>query len=94
MLYNRKTEMQGQFVVTLAKNGSNEPSLHHRKWPGEFDYTLNAPKGHLPLTNCLRGTQLFKAILVHPAFERPAENESSASSQPDWLNQTETKLSL
>ncbi|CAL8462774.1 g2307 [Coccomyxa elongata] len=66
----------------------------YRKWPGEFDYTLNAPKGHLPLTNCLRGTQLFKAILEHPAFERPAENESSASPQPDWLNQTETKLSF
>ena len=38
-----------------------------RKWPAEFTYTADAPKGHLPLTNCLRGTQLFKACYQHPA---------------------------
>lgn len=42
----------------------------YRKWPAEFDYSLEAPKGHLPLTNALRGTQLFQAILEHPAFEK------------------------
>ena len=64
-----------------------------RKWPQEFNYTMDAPKGHLPLTNCLRGTQLFKAILEHPAFERPAEGEES-SAKPDWLKETETKISF
>ena len=64
-----------------------------RKWPQEFQYTVDAPKGHLPLTNCLRGTQLFKAILEHPAFERPGQGEQS-SAKPEWLKDTETKISL
>ncbi len=49
-----------------------------RKWPAEFMYTKDAAKGHLPLTNCLRGTQLFAAILEHPAFVK-------AESSPAWL---------
>ena len=56
--------------------------LTNRKWPKGFTYSLDAVKGHLPLTNCLRGTQLFKAILEHPAFERkpaapPSNNGAS-----------------
>ena len=26
----------------------------------EFTYSMDAPKGHLPLTNALRGTELFQ----------------------------------
>ena len=52
----------------------------YRKWPAGFTYSLKAAKGHLPLTNALRGTQLFKAIMEHPAFEK-----SQADSRPDWL---------
>lgn len=44
----------------------------YRKWPAEFEYSVSAPKGHLPLTNALRGTQLFEALLAHPAFQRPS----------------------
>ena len=43
-----------------------------RRWFGqsEFFYTLQeAPKGHLPLTSALRGTQLLKALLQHPLWE-------------------------
>jgi hypothetical protein len=43
-----------------------------RRWFGtsEFFYTLKeAPKGHLPLTSALRGTQLLKALLQHPLWE-------------------------
>lgn len=43
---------------------------NYRKWPAEFKYDLSAPKGHLPLTNALRGTQLFTAIMTHPAWEK------------------------
>lgn len=44
----------------------------YRKWPAEFYYnTDEGAKGHLPLTNALRGTQLFNAILEHPAFNKP-----------------------
>jgi hypothetical protein len=42
----------------------------YRKWPLEFDWKKDAKKGHLPLTNCLRGTQLFQAVLEHPAFQQ------------------------
>lgn len=30
----------------------------------------DAARGHLPLTNALRGTQLFEAIMNHPAWEK------------------------
>ncbi len=57
-------------------------SNYYRKWPQEFKYNSSAPKGHLPLTNCLRGTQLFKAILEHPAFDRKGSNGSTT---PEWM---------
>lgn len=48
----------------------------YRKWPAEFIYSMDAAKGHLPLTNALRGTQLFEALLKHPAFEPAAKGAS------------------
>lgn len=59
----------------------------YRKWPSEFKYTLDAPKGHLPLTNALRGTRLFEAIMEHPAFaaESKTAGGSSNGNKPDWL---------
>ena len=56
------------------------PNNNYRKWPGEFMYSLEAPKGHLPLTNCLRGTQLFEAIFQHPAFAKDNKEK------PSWLS--------
>ena len=49
---------------TKIDNG-NERKL---KWFGksEFTYDLTAPKGHLPLTSALRGTQLMKELMKHP----------------------------
>jgi hypothetical protein len=47
---------------TMGDNGA------YRKFPTEFLWQADAPKGHLPLTNCLRGTQLLAAVLEHPAF--------------------------
>ncbi|KAK9806963.1 hypothetical protein WJX72_008753 [[Myrmecia] bisecta] len=62
---------------------------NYRKWPMEFNYSLDAVKGHLPLTNCLRGTQLFKAILDHPAFadskKMSIDGSSTNGSTPSWL---------
>ena len=40
-----------------------------KKFPMEFTWDIEAPVGHLPLTNALRGTQLLLNILTHPAFE-------------------------
>lgn len=59
---------------------------NYRKWPQEFFYTLEAPKGHLPLTNALRGTQLLQAVLEHPAFVKESKSGSSSNGQPDWMN--------
>ena len=56
----------------------------YRKWPSEFNYTREAPKGHLPLTNALRGTRLFEAILEHPAFAE-AKAGGGGGGGPDWL---------
>ncbi len=50
----------------------------YRKWPLEFQYALDAKKGHLPLTNCLRGTQLFQAVLEHPAFQEKKKKVNTA----------------
>ncbi|KAL1189723.1 Tetrapyrrole-binding protein [Cardamine amara subsp. amara] len=43
---------------------------NYRAFPDEFKWELNdeTPLGHLPLTNALRGTQLLKCVLSHPAF--------------------------
>ena len=54
---------------TKVENGS-ERKL---KWFGqsEFIYTLEgAPKGHLPLTSALRGTQLMKKLMEHPVWTK------------------------
>jgi len=53
------------------------------KWFGanEFIYTLDkAPKGHLPLTSALRGTQLLRKLMVHPVW-----------SKYDWKNYKDLK---
>jgi hypothetical protein len=58
----------------------------YRKWPSEFKYVADAPKGHLPLTNALRGTRLFEAIMEHPAIAVPAAGgNGSGAGKPDWL---------
>lgn len=73
---------------------------NYRKWypdeNSEFIYNLDeAPNGHLPLTNCLRGTQLLESILSHPAIVaeeedlrqqtslRPSVSAPSSSSSED-----------
>jgi hypothetical protein len=38
------------------------------RYPQEFTWNLTAPKGHLPLSNQLRGVQVLNALLSHPAW--------------------------
>jgi hypothetical protein len=58
----------------------------YRKWPQEFKYKKDAPKGHLPLTNCLRGTRLFESVMEHPAIAGAnKEGGEGNASSPDWL---------
>ncbi len=38
------------------------------RYPQEFTWDLTAPRGHLPLSNQLRGVQVINALLTHPAW--------------------------
>ena len=38
------------------------------RYPKEFTWDLTAPKGHLPLSNQLRGVRTIDAIFSHPAW--------------------------
>ena len=38
------------------------------RYPGSFNWTLDAPDGHMPLINQLRGVRLLDSILKHPAI--------------------------
>jgi hypothetical protein len=38
------------------------------RYPQEFIWDLSAPRGHLPLSNQLRGVQPFAALMGHPAW--------------------------
>ncbi|CAI7774115.1 unnamed protein product [Closterium sp. NIES-53] len=44
------------------------PNSTYKKFPMEFSWELDAPVGHLPLTNALRGTQLIEKLFTHPAM--------------------------
>jgi GUN4-like len=45
------------------KNGNN-----WTRYPQGFTWDLSAPKGHLPLSNQLRGVRVMAALLSHPAW--------------------------
>lgn len=66
---------------TTTDENKNERKL---KWFGksEFIYNLSAPKGHLPLTSALRGTQLMKELMKHPFL-----------TEYDWKNYKDLKWS-
>jgi len=38
------------------------------RYPNEFTWNLTAPKGHLPLSNQLRGNRAIAALFSHPAW--------------------------
>lgn len=38
------------------------------RYPGEFIWSLQAPVGHLPLNNQLRGVRVMDALMNHPAW--------------------------
>ncbi|PPS41443.1 GUN4 domain-containing protein [Chroococcidiopsis sp. TS-821] len=40
------------------------------RYPNEFTWNLSAPRGHLPLSNQLRGVRVMASLLAHPAWER------------------------
>jgi hypothetical protein len=38
------------------------------RYPNEFTWDISAPKGHLPLSNQLRGVRVIASLLSHPAW--------------------------
>ncbi|XP_050374278.1 tetrapyrrole-binding protein, chloroplastic [Argentina anserina] len=64
-------------VGWMKKLDTEVDQYNYRAFPNEFIWELNddTPEGHLPLTNALRGTQLLKCILNHPAFKNTEEKE-------------------
>ncbi|WOL11270.1 hypothetical protein Cni_G20032 [Canna indica] len=65
----------------MKKLDSEVEQYSYRSFPSEFIWELNGstPEGHLPLTNALRGTQLFRSILTHTAFEESVDEEGEKS---------------
>lgn len=55
------------------------PKIHWKdgivwtRYPGRFNWSLNAPRGHLPLSNQLRGVQVMTALMNHPAWTPDAD---------------------
>lgn len=43
------------------------------RYPGAFTWDLTAPRGHLPLSNQLRGVRAISSLLSHPAWEKMGE---------------------
>ena len=39
------------------------------RYPNEFTWDLSAPRGHLPLSNQLRGVRVIASLLSHPAWD-------------------------
>jgi hypothetical protein len=40
------------------------------RYPQEFTWDLSAPRGHLPLSNQLRGVRVITALFAHPAWTK------------------------
>ena len=49
------------------------------RYPGSFTWSLQAPEGHMPLVNQLRGVRLMDALLTHPALAARIEVACAAS---------------
>ena len=44
------------------------------RYPSAFSWTLDAPEGHMPLVNQLRGVRLMDSILKHPSIALRHDN--------------------
>lgn len=48
------------------------------RYPTAFTWSLDAPEGHMPLINQLRGVRLMDALLDHPALVKRTESALAA----------------
>ncbi|WP_445635639.1 GUN4-like domain-containing protein [Nostoc sp. DSM 114161] len=68
--------VQREIWLSLGKNWENfwpkigwKQGNNWTRYPHEFTWNLSAPKGHLPLSNQLRGVRVFASLLSHPAWK-------------------------
>jgi hypothetical protein len=57
----------GRWEVLWPKVGWKQDGLWTR-YPGSFQWSIDAPEGHMPLVNQLRGVRLMDALLNHPGL--------------------------
>jgi len=60
---------QGRWELLWPKLGWKSGGLWTR-YPGSFQWSLDAPEGHMPLINQLRGVRLMDALLSHPSLQQ------------------------
>jgi hypothetical protein len=59
----------GRWELLWPKLGWKDGGLWTR-YPGSFQWSIDAPEGHMPLVNQLRGVRLMDALLRHPALQQ------------------------
>jgi hypothetical protein len=60
---------QGRWELLWPRLGWKRQGVWTR-YPGSFTWSLDAPEGHMPLINQLRGVRLMDALLQHPAVHQ------------------------
>jgi hypothetical protein len=67
--------VQREIWLSLGKNWDNlwgkigwKKGNNWTRYPNEFTWDLSAPRGHLPLTNQLRGVRVMSSLLSHSAW--------------------------
>lgn len=69
-LYNNKSWDKLWNVIGWKINNTTA------RYPNDFTWNYNAPQGHLPLFNQLRGVQVLSTLFMHPAFTKINSNIS------------------
>jgi hypothetical protein len=72
--------VQREIWLSLGKNWENfwskigwKSGNNWTRYPHEFTWDLNAPKGHLPLSNQLRGVRVIASLFAHPVWSKNLE---------------------
>jgi hypothetical protein len=61
--------VDGQWERLWPRLGWKQDGVWTR-YPGSFTWSLEAPEGHMPLVNQLRGVRLMDALLNHLALQQ------------------------